>query len=377
MSESTQELLTHHWALDEMAAEAFTSKINSAEDERIHEVGERFDPVAVSIRDAHRQDIAASYTRQSDQMVFVEGPCSPDADTDYDELFDVIEWLQDEHPQVKMGVRITGKKPRTKGGWRGLAYSTDPKDRQRYHEILTEGLTRGRAIFFEVTDGQELGEYAPYSSSFWLGARDMASTALRAAAAGIHLPWAGKNGLDGSAETLENTLLSARMNSRDSEDSGFNLGTIAADAFHRGIPTGILPIGHGNPYGAIIARGFPIPKDTPAEKGRLLALEHVSQMCRLGRKLGRTVLIDKTHGAPAMLGIKKDDENYSERLVTVSKVITEAIVNGEIDDDEYIGGEVAEIGTTKGRTDPNFIISWQNKSVVSDLIGRAIEASQN
>ncbi len=375
MAETTTKLLTHHWALDELAAEALTSVIDNAEHERIQVVAAGLGSVAVQARDQHRADVTASYTGESQQQVFVEGPCSVDAETNYEELFDVIEWLQDEHPQTKVGVRINGKKPRTKGGWRGLAYSTDPNDRERLHEILNEAFERQLPIFFEVTDAQELGEFAPYATSYWLGARDMASTALRAGAAGIHLPWAAKNGLDGKTETVRNTLLSGRMNSADSEGSGFNLGTIAAGPHHRGVATGILPMGEGNPAGAIIARGYPLPENISPQEGRRLAIEHISQLCGLAKDLNRKVLIDKTHGAPAMLGIERENnEDYDSRLVVVSHEISTAIETGEIKNAEYIGGEVAEIGTHTGRTDPNFIVNWENKEILSGMMGRAIAA---
>ncbi|HUY85256.1 MAG TPA: hypothetical protein VMU97_01945 [Candidatus Dormibacteraeota bacterium] len=359
--------------MDKQAAEALADSMTNQEIERIEEVNESLDPGAVALRDQNREKIGAVFRGESDQHLSVKGPCSADKKTVTSELLDILESLDEEHPGLISGIRINGSKPRTQGKWRGLAYSTDPAEREQLHEIMREALSRGRPIISEIADSCELGEFGPYLSGAWLGARDMASTSLRAAASAIHLPFGAKNGMDGSVEGVRNTMEAINMNTRAMEGSGANLGVIASGPSYRGIPTGILPVGEGNNTRAIIARGYALPAGTSPELGCQLAIRHISQLCLLAEELGSVVLIDKTHGAPPMFGIDPKD---TERFPKVNEAIARAIESGEIQAADRIRGDIAEISPDKGRTDPNWIVNTQNRQVLSNLTRRAMQAVQ-
>lgn len=373
MPQTTEQLLTHHWAMDPMAAGVLSDTLSQQESERIHEVSESLDPLAVAMRDHNRMMLGRVFRGEVKMHVSVKGPCSADDETLSDELLDVLDWHDTQHDDIISATRINGAKPRTQGGWRGLAYSTNPAERAALHAIYRKAMQRGRPAVTEITDPSELGEFAPYLSGFWLGARDMASTALRAASSLIHLPVGAKNGMDGSPKVVENTLQAIGMNTVDNKGSGVNLGVLAAGPGHRGIPTGILPIRFGNDTRAIIARGYALPEGTSSERGRQLAIEHLSQLCTLATNLDSVVLIDKTHGAPAMFGIGSKDQ---DRFPQVNEEIAKAVEAGEIENADRIIGDIAEVSTAAGQTDPNFIVNGGNRQVLSDLTGRAIRAVQ-
>jgi phospho-2-dehydro-3-deoxyheptonate aldolase len=373
MGQGTQELLVQHWGMDKMAADALATVVTPAEEERFIEIAESIPSADAARRNSHRLLIADSFAGRSGRKVFIEGPCSIDETTPYEELFDVLCYVQDEHPDATLGTRIVGDKSRTTVGWRGPAYSLNPKERARLHEVHREAMDRGLPVFSEVSAGHELGEYAPYMSGFWLGALGMTSTALRSDTTLFNgLPVAIKSSPDGSVDMVRNAVLAVRATTETNNGSGVNIGTIASTPDQRGIPTGILPVGVGNNHAAIIARGYALPKGTSSEVGTRLAIEHISDLCRLAKELGSVVLIDKTHATPVMIGLDRKDSN---RLVAVSSTIQEALEAGEIEDAEYLGGEVAEVSTQVGRTDPNYIVSWKNRAEYSEMIGRALMAA--
>ena len=113
----------------------------------------------------------------------------------------------------------------------------------------------------EVTQETQLGAFAPYLSGYWLGARDMLSTALGSAASAIHMGVGIKNGLDGKSETVRKRIEAVRKNTIDNKGSGVDLGHIASTPQFKGIPTGILPVGQGNNSNAIFARGYELLKE--------------------------------------------------------------------------------------------------------------------
>ena len=53
--------------------------------------------------------------------------------------------------------------------------------------------------------------------------------------------------------------------------------------------------------------------------------------------------------------------------------INEAVHQGEVDSSHLLSGIVAEIGTSIGRTDPNYVLTKQSKAVLSALVGETID----
>lgn len=368
---STPELLTKHWALDATAADVLGQRIDDAgQRNHIEGIVEGLDDVAVKKRDANRELIGRIFTRQATEGLIVIGPCSLDDMTDYDVLFDYIEQLQDENPDAVIAMRANSAKPRTSGGWTGMWYSTDQEERGKIFDTYSKAFERGIPILTEVTQSTQVGALAPWLSGVWLGARDVQSTTLRSVASAVHLPVGVKNGVDGDPGVVESTIKSIKSNSESNDGSGVDLGTIASNDKHLGIPTGILPVGEGNKEVAIIARGYELPAGLNSEERRHAAIKYLSDMCLLGVQLGDAVMIDGTHSVPPMFDIHKKDP---DRIIPVLKEFNNAIKDGELKGADQLVGVLAEVGPNHGKTDPNYVLDEDRKHRLARLIKTTVK----
>lgn len=368
---SQQELirgkLEHHWAMDTAAAVEFSEGLSESEcahiDSTLLEIESQWG--AVEARDKSREEIGKIFSGESDKQLIILGPCSLDAETDYSALFDHLEELQATHPDAVIAFRGNGAKPRTGSGWRGLKTSTNLHEREALITVYQEAFRRKIPIITEITDSNELGSLAPYLSGAWLGARDMTSTALRAAFAAIHIPVAIKNGLDGEPGAVKNAMNAIKSNTKLNDGSGVNLGALGATPSHRGIPTGVLPVGVGNNKVAIIARGYELPTGMSERRRNKKALQHLGKMCLLAAEENSVVLLDGSHGVPPMFGIERSDGN---RFLKVMHKIIKAAREGKIVHADRVKGVVGEVGTEVGKTDKNMIATHDSMAEVSTMI---------
>lgn len=371
--EAVQEALTKHWALDEEAASHLVqSGLSNEQEARILSVSETVESNtdALKQRDIGRAKVGNIFTGEVQAGLAVVGPCSLDARSDYGELFDFMEELQELNPDAVIALRANGAKPRTAGGWTGPFYSTNPEERASVFKTYRQAFRRHIPILTEITQENQLGALAPWLSAVWLGARDMPSTTLRSAVSAVHLPVGVKNGTDGDPQTVKNTINAIRRNSTENEDSGVDLGTIASSHNFNGIPTGILPVGQGNNEVAIIARGYALPEGLSPEARREAALASLSAMCILGTQMNSAVLIDGTHDVPAMFDITRKD---ADRILPVLKIINEAVLDEQVTDGNRIAGVLAEVSTNIGRTDPNFVLDTERKRKLTKLINETLD----
>ena len=370
METLTAEHLEHHWALDNEASQVLGERIDtSGQNGRIEDMVEGLDETAIIKRNKNRREIGRIFKRESNKGIIVIGPCSLDVGSDYGGLLDFIEEAQEANPDSVIAMRANPAKPRTGGGWTGLWYSTDPIAWQKITDTYQAAFNRGIPIVTEMTQETQLGALAPWLSGFWLGARDIPSTTLRSVSSAYHLPVGVKNGTDGDPVVVENTIRAISSNSKENKHSGADLGAIARAAEFPGIATGIVPVGEGNQEIAIFARGYEVPKDMPANMRRERALGYISTLCSMGVRLDSAVLIDGTHDVPPMFDIGKKDP---DRIVPVLHIINEAVHNGEITDSGQLAGVIAEVSTTVGDTDPNYVLDTERKAVLSRLVGETV-----
>ncbi len=349
--------LTHHWALDGVAAAEVANGITEQGCEYIDNVlhGVESQWEAVKARDEHRDEIGKIFRGESDKQLIVIGPCSLDAETDYQELFNYIRELQDEHPEAVIALRANGSKPRSKGGWGGLVRSTDPEEQDKTVSIYQEAFERKIPILTEITDKDEFSALGPYLSAAWIGARDMQSTALHTVFSATRLPIAVKNGTDGKTETVRNALTAIGNNTEANDGSGVNLGRIASTYEPNSVGlAAMVQVGEGNQNVAIIARGFELPKDMSAEAKTDAAVRHLGELCTLAADVECTVLLDGGHGVPEMVDIPRKD---GDRFPRVMQVLSEAILMGQVPNADRLRGKLVEISTNEGRTDVNWLIS--------------------
>lgn len=365
-SGTTQKDLTHHWQLDELAAKSLSHQLSPEEAERIHQASQTLSAQAIKRRDENRTDLGHILTNNSDLKLAVIGPCSLDEQTDIDDVLDVAETLQNQHPGLLVATRINAAKPRTKGGWTGLWSSLEPAKRQHAFDAMKRACERGVPVVTEVTDPIQFGALAPFLSGVWLGARDATSTSLRNMASVTRLPVGLKNGTDGQAQTIDNAIQAIHMNSDDTE-SGVDLGTLASSPTSRGVPTGILPVANGNRTLGIIARGHELSSDLSADERRTQTLEHLSSLCTLASLRGAGVIIDGSHDVPPMLQISRKD---TDRFPRVMDILLKAIEDGEVSDSDTIRGVMCEMGPHIGRTDPNWVISNETVDSMDEILTR-------
>lgn len=372
MEKIIQNILEKDWAMDSLAAETLSRDLSKSEQNTvIAAVGDINENMREN-RDINRLKLNNLF----DSIGFgaILGSCSLDRDVEYGPVFDFILEQQEKHTDSTLIFRGNGSKPRTSTGWRGSWASTIEQERSVIKETYLKAMKRGIPIITEITDSPQLGELAPYLSGQWIGARDMASTSLRFAMAGIHLAAAVKNGLVDESKNLEAAIKVIKSNTIDNDGAGFNLGSIASTNKSRGVATGILPIGQGNKHVAIFARGYPLPENMSSAERKTKALEHLSKMCTLAEMQNCAVLIDATHSVAPMFAFEQTDPM---RFVKVLREINNAIEKDQIENSHRIRGIIGEAGPVKGRTDPNFILDNEGKKILSDLLEETFEVIKN
>jgi phospho-2-dehydro-3-deoxyheptonate aldolase len=371
LQEDVNKALTHHWAMDSLAADDLARQLSAEESDIILSFVDGLDPDAVKQRDINRKLIGDRFTGKTATKLFFEGPCSEDMGVEFGDFFDFIEELHAQHEDVIHGVRLNGAKPRSGGkSWKGLWYSTNPDERNRSLQIKLEAFNRGLPVITEITEAPQLGAFAPLLSGVWVGARDVEGTALRGTLSAIHLPVGIKNPRDGSPKVVESAIDMVRSNTFDNQGSGVDIGTIASGPDNRGVPTGILSVGEGNPQNAIFARGYELHKAMTKEERRHAAIKHLSAMCTLGAQLGCAVIIDGSHGVPPMFDIPRDDP---DRFLSVLEEIHMAIKQGEIESTKQIAGVIGEMGPVEGRTDKNLVLDDKKKARLGKLVNITID----
>lgn len=373
MSQTTVEALQHHWALDHLASEALATSIDHQPfyAEHLESIYGPLDLRAVQMRDSNRLEIGKIFSGDSDKKMVIIGPCSLDVDVDYTELFDYIEELQAEQPNAIIAFRGNWAKPRTNVGWTGLFYSLDEHSRQTAFDTIKQAFNRGIPVVTEVTESVQLGALAPYLSGVWIGARDIEPTERRATMSTFHLPVGIKNSTRGSDNVLlADTLKTIRSSSQDNKNSGVHIGQLALTANSPGIPTGIIPVAEGNKQLAIIGRGYSLPDDMDPALKEAAAIEHLSNLCELGKQEGAAVLIDGTHGVPPMFNI---DRKHPDRFLGVLGKIHKAVNNGQIRKAHMLAGVMGEVGIVEGQTDVNLILS-KHKESLRQLIRMTLES---
>lgn len=375
-SEQVKQALLHHWGLDSMAASELSQGVT--QEGREHILGltsvVEEDPEGIIARDTYREEIAKIYRGESDKQMIVVGPCSLESETDYEELFDYIAELQEANPAALIVLRGNGSKPRTSGGWGGVFRDIDPKTQDSLIEIYKEAFKRKIPIITEVTEKDEFLTLAPYLSGAWLGARDMLSTSLHATLSATNIPVAVKNPQDGSVKAIQNVITALGKNThgiKDDEDqkgnegSGVNLGILAYTyrTGRYGLPS-MVEVGEGNQNVGIIARGYELSEDMPAEEKAKKAFEYIGRLCTLGAKLNRKVLIDGQHDVPPMFDI---DKKVADRFLKVMPKIVNAALNGQIEHAEMLGGVIVEMSPHEGRTDVNLpvVVAKDNQALDS------------
>ncbi len=362
--------LHSHWMLDEMLVSELSVGISAKGAEDISQITSWLDerPSVVAARDRNRATVTEIFQAQSDKQLIIIGPCSIDMDTDYAELFDYIEELQIEHPDAIIGFRCNGSKPRTGRGTTGLFSKLGDEHRERLIKVYQEAAERGIPIFAEITDQNEFSALAPYLTCAWLGARDMASTALRKLFSATRLPVMVKNGLTEELDSLENAVITIRSSSADNDNTGVDVGFIGHSYTHNGMPVA-LSVGEGNQNVAVIARGYDLPKSMkPKDRDRASA-EHLSEVCALAHRIGCVALLDGSHAVPRMLAVDKiEGETDTNRLLKVLKFFRSQAKSGNILHVERVQGLLAEVSSNRGATDPNLIIDDANKKVLKNEI---------
>lgn len=366
------EALEHHWALNPDAACLAAERMTQAEQDQIMQIVEQLPPDAVKARDVSRQVFAdicmiPEGLPPPPKKMVGEGPCSVDGTTAQDALFDHIEQVQADNPGALMFTRLNGAKPRTNGKYLGSMYALSEEERNIFLDRVRTAFRRGIPILTEVTASWQLGLIAPYLTGYWLGARDATGSDLRATSSGTTFGVGIKNTLDGDAAKLQQAMMAIRQDN-DPQGSGMRLPDIGEDENNKGISTGILPA-HGNKRVSIIARGYEVPLTTSADVRKTLAIEHISQLCKLGVEERTAVILDGSHDAPKMFGIDRQNE---ERFPLVMREIFQAVEAGEITDASAIRGMLCEIGTATGRTDRNWIVSQKSTAVMSRLVAEFV-----
>ncbi len=369
LKNETQELLQQHWLLDELTAESLSGQLSIQEADSIKQSAGMLDEVAAKQREVNVTKFGRILTNATTKKLAILGPCSLDEQTDVSRIFDFVHRLQADHPNILIATRLNGAKPRSKGGWTGLWSSLDTGKRQHLFDAMIEANTRDIPVVTEITEPMQFGALAPLLSGIWLGARDVTSTALRAMASATRMPVGLKNGTDGSIATVENTIKAIKLSSQDT-DSGVDFGTIASSPTSRGVPTGILPVGEGNPNLGIIARGHEVTGNpTPIERHQL-AVNHLGNLCRLAVEQGTGVIIDGSHDVPQMFAIPRTDAG---RFPKVMDILLDAIASGDIAHPEAIKGVMCEIGPQTGKTDPNWIMDHTSSHQLHTILSRLEE----
>ncbi len=368
MSENIQELLEHHWAMDELAAQTLAERLPSEGVDHLTSICENLGNLATNLRDGHRRTLGNIYSGQSRKKLLAGGPCSGDNETDIEPVLDLLQEIHEDRPDVEVVYRLGGSKPRSgaaSGNWRGLFNSIVRSDQESLYATYRQVYERGIGIISEFTDPIYLGALAPYLSGDWLGSRHMTSSDLRAVISGIHLSSLIKNDLSGDPDHIKRALAATRSNSEENLGSGFQLGTIGSTPNHLGYPTGVLPVGTGNYQVGIVARGYELHKHTTRDERREKVAAHISALCGIAEQFDSAVIIDGSHKVPPMYDI---DAAIGDRFFEVMEKIRRSMEDGEISDMDRIRGVMVELSTNEGRTDKNMVIGPDTKEKLLDIM---------
>jgi phospho-2-dehydro-3-deoxyheptonate aldolase len=364
---NTQEILERDWAMDTEAAVHLRSQLDPREVAILKSFVETLSEDARSSRDSNRERIAEVFAGIGSMAVF--GPCSLDANVNFEPLHQLVDDMSQTHTNSVIAERGNAFKPRTGPNWRGAGASVMPTERKAVFDFFIDAAERGIPVITEITDSPQLGELAPFLSGQWIGARDVGSSSLRHSFRGIKLPSAIKNGISGGSADVENAIHTILGNTHQSSGSGFWLGSIASSLTSRGIPTGILPAGTGNPNVAVFARGLELPEDMRLRAKKEMAIKHLSEMCIAAVEIDCAVLIDATHSLAPMFGISPKDP---QRLLGVLDELGQLIESNEILAADRIRGFVGEVGPEIGRTDPNLVLTESNTKKLKQSAGELL-----
>ncbi|CAN5610118.1 3-deoxy-7-phosphoheptulonate synthase [soil metagenome] len=364
----TDEKLQHHWMLDQFSSHTLAEQLNDEERRTVQHASETLSFNATVNRDFNRALLGQVITNNTAKKIAIVGPCSFDEETDPADIIDLVGNLQDRHPNTLVAARINGAKPRTKGGWTGL-WSGSQTSRQILFDAIRNVAEHNIPVVTEVTEPMQFGALAPMISGFWLGARDVTSTALRKMASATLMPVGLKNGTDGKPDTLEHAINAIGLATPDT-NSGVDLGTVASGPFHRGVATGVLPVSEGNTTLGIIARGHEIVGSVTPEERREQTLGHLGSLCSVAVAKDIGVLIDGSHDVPPMLQISRTEP---DRFPRVMELLLEDVENGNVENSHAIQGVMCEIGPHTGRTDPNWIINNASLNRLSEILSRVEE----
>ena len=373
--------LEYHWQLDPVTASEVAQSISDIGVQHIHDLLDDIEqqPEATLKRDENREEVRKIFSGESEKQLIILGPCSLDTDSNYTELFDYIETLQNEHPDVMFGVRLNGAKPRSSGGNTGLFPSTTPGKRQKQLDVYDDAYSRGLAIFTEVTDKDQFGVLAPYLTGAWMGARDMASTDLRTLFSATRMNVMVKNATDGRLKSLQDAVKAIGSSSKENDGSGVNLGYLASTCQHEDIGPAVFTVGEGNKNVALVARGYELsPEEFDGDQIKIkdveelndeeklereeMAFEYLGKVCMLAAKLNLVALLDGSHEVPRMFSLDKKNEN---RFLAVLKKFRKGAREHRIKRVDRLRGYLGEVSVNNGSTDVNLVLTKETKSDLS------------
>lgn len=165
----------------------------------------------------HRQAIRAILQGQDPRLLVVVGPCSihdPQSALEY--AANLARLSAQVSDQMLLVMRAYVEKPRTTGGWKGLAYDPhlDGSDDMAgglalSRELMREMLRLGLPIATELLQPMAAGYFDDLLSWVAIGARTTESQIHREMASGLEIPVGFKNGTDGGVAIACDAMRSA------------------------------------------------------------------------------------------------------------------------------------------------------------------------
>jgi 3-deoxy-7-phosphoheptulonate synthase len=173
-----------------------------------------------SVKKKQDQEVRAVFTRQSDRLILIIGPCSAH---DEDAVCDYISRLAKVQADVKDRIiiipRIYTNKPRTTGiGYKGMAHQPNPQEEPN----IVEGIKAIRRMHLRALKESHLpaademlypGNY-PYLedvlSYVAVGARSVENQAHRLTCSGLDIPAGMKNPTSGDTDVTLNSIQAAQ-----------------------------------------------------------------------------------------------------------------------------------------------------------------------
>ena len=179
--ENIEDILKHHWALDNGAAIALDMFLEHdiRGQDHLRALSDKLAADTTLSRDIYWEEIGKIFRSESDKKLVIIGPCSLDRGIDYSPLFEFIAELQQQNPDCLMPFLANGAKLRTSTGWRGEFNSLDPTERQSVFWTVQQAFNRHIPVVTEITETEQLAALAPWLSAVWIGARDIENRATR------------------------------------------------------------------------------------------------------------------------------------------------------------------------------------------------------